>query len=285
MKKLAVSVLSVMLLIGTSRIAMAESAKPGSFCAKAGVSVRVGAKQLTCVKSGKKLVWAIVQSSTQVTTPSPSMPAKSTSLRVITPVSIPTKPPVPPVGTYILNNYTFPPAKTMVRVALFGAPGPVYDKAVRTLPIALQKLADVTGNSCTILDTTGVPTPFFNDTCNKHFGDIDIVIGDGTNDARGGSDASHIAQGGHGVTSPNTGNSNIANCPGILIGRDAQWSSEDFSSSMKSVGHTIMHELGHAFGLGHPPVDGQVMQTGTVFVNDYSPGDRYGLYLKTQGLR
>ena len=221
-----------------------------------------------------------------VTTSSPSKantPVKKI-VQTIAPVSIPTMPPMPAANSFAFTGSKWPANKTAYSVALFGESGAIMDKSTRTLPIALQKLANATGNTFNILDVTGVATPSIaaDANCSESYSDIDVIV---VGVSKWGKQPPDRKGDYHGVTTSRQVNK-VLQCPYIKINNEASdWVQEDFSATGKSVGHTIMHEFGHAFGLSHPEECSQVMQSCAIFVNDYGSGDRYGLYKLTQGLR
>lgn len=249
----------------------------GSKCSTIGKTKIVSKVSYQCSKAK---IWKAV---TKNSPAKGSTPAKKV-IQTIVPVSIPTMPPMPAANSFAFNGSKWPADKTEYSVALFGEPGVVMDKSIRTLPIALQKLANATGNTFNILDVKNVAVPSIaaETTCSDSYSDVDVVV---VGVSKWGKQPPDRTGDYHGVTSSRQ-IKKVLQCPYIKINTEASdWVQEDFSATGKSVGHTIMHEFGHAFGLSHPEECSQVMQSCAIFVNEFGAGDRYGLYQLTQGQR
>jgi hypothetical protein len=249
----------------------------GSACKQVGKVISSAKIKYECSKSK---VWKILKPKADA---SKLASTPKVVLQKIVPASIPTMPPMPAANSFKYIGPKWPADKTEYSVALFGEPGVIMERSLRTLPIALQKLADVTGNTFNILDTSNVSIPPVNKkNCGDSYSDIDVIL---VGVSKWGKQLPDRKGDYHGVASVNRKN-NVITCPYIMINTEASdWVQEDFASKGKSVGHTILHEFGHAFGLDHPEACNQVMQTCKISINDYAEGDRYGLYQLTQGQR
>jgi hypothetical protein len=195
-------------------------------------------------------------------------------------------------NTYQYSGTVRNPAQTTVTVGLTGFPGQPLAYAQRLLPGALQQLANATGNSFSIVDLTGLTIPTkTQQNCTTNPANILIIVGDST---YGSLNPTPDDAGNHGVTMNTSFGKEIA-CSVVVINAGAIWSNLDNDPENKSVGHTLLHELGHTFGLDHPLLGGQVMRNSPLiingkkasdtFTNAYASGDLYGLYQLSQGKR
>lgn len=79
MRKVILSaVLATLMLAAPINATAASPAKPGTVCAKLGVTQTISNKKFTCVKSGKKLVWnsgVVVKAAPAPSSPNPNTPA------------------------------------------------------------------------------------------------------------------------------------------------------------------------------------------------------------------
>jgi len=212
---------------------------------------------------------------------------------LVSPASgMPKVPAVADSNTYLYLGTVRNPAQKTVTVGLTGFPGQPLAYAQRLLPGALQQLANATGNNFSIVDLTGLAIPTKSQqNCTTNPANILIVVGDSN---YGSLDPTPGDAGNHGVTS-NSSSNGVLKCSVIVINADAIWSNLDYDPENKSVGHTLLHELGHSFGLDHPVLGGQVMRNSALvingkkasdtFTNAYASGDLYGLYQLSQALR
>lgn len=276
-KKLLVIALGASLFFSPN-YAQAAPSREGSACKQVGKVISSAKIKYECSKSK---VWKVVKPKADASKSAAGASARVVQL--IVPVSIPTMPPMPAANSFKYMGPKWPASKTKYSVALFGEPGVIMERSLRTLPISLQKLADVTGNTFAILDTSDVLMPSIDEEKNcGGYSDIDVLL---VGASKWGKQLPDRKGDYHGVASLRSKN-NVIKCSYIMINTEAtDWVQEDFASNGKSVGHTIMHEFGHAFGLDHPEGCNQVMQTCKISVNDYAEGDRYGLYQLTQGQR
>jgi hypothetical protein len=214
-------------------------------------------------------------------------------IRTISPASgMPKVPAVADPKTYLFLGKARSPSIVNVTVGLTGNTGTVLSSAQRLLPGVLQQLANATGNSFNVLDLTGLPVPTRDQqSCSKNAASILIIVGDSTH---GNLSPSPSDAGNHGVTR-NTSSSGTITCSVIVVNANTTWSKLDFDPEAKSVGHTLLHELGHAFGLDHPELGGQVMRNAALvingkkssdtYTNTFAGGDLYGLYQLTKAKR
>ena len=205
---------------------------------------------------------------------------------------MPSVPATADASTYLFLSSVRNPTQLTVTVGLQGNAGPVMTRAQKLLPGALQQLANATGNTFNILDMTGrsIPTQA-QQNCKTNPANILIIVGDSTN---GPLNPTAGDAGNHGVTM-NSSAGDYINCSVVVINAGAVWSNLDYDPENKSVGHTLLHELGHTFGLDHPVTGGQVMHNAALkvngkkasdtFTNKYAAGDLYGLYAVTKGKR
>ena len=259
----------------------------GSACKQIGKVVSSAKIKYECSKSK---VWKVLKPKAE---PPKLALSPKVVLQKIVPVSIPTMPPMPLEGTYKLTGNSWDSSKSEFTVALFADPvNPEFSaQAKRIFPLSLQKIANATGNTFTILDTSNIPpTPITKDRkCSDVFSDIDVIIVSATFWTNV-SDKPTIDDH-HGVSTTNSTKGKI-NCNYVKINPDGDWgASEDFSTTTKSIGRTFMHEIGHSFGLAHTdnrkrPICPQIMgECSNGFSIEYQSGDLYGLYLVTQGKR
>ena len=231
--------------------------------------------------------------STSTTAKTTTAAAAPATLETVSPDSgMPSVPAAADASTYLFLNNARNPTQLTVTVGLQGNAGPVMERAQKLLSGALKQLANATGNTFNILDMTGrsIPTQA-QQNCKTNLANILIIVGDTTN---GPLNATAGNAGNHGVTT-NSSAGGYINCSVVVINAGAVWSNKDYDPESKSVGHTLLHELGHTFGLDHPVAGGQVMHNAALmvngkkasdtFTNKYAAGDLYGLYAVTKGKR
>ena len=236
---------------------------------------------------------ATATTSTSTATKPTTAVAALATLETVSPDSgMPSVPAAADASTYLFLNSARNPNQLTVTVGLQGNPGPVMTRAQKLLSGALKQLANATGNTFNILDTTGrsIPTQA-QQSCKTNLANILIIVGDTTN---GPLNPTAGDAGNHGVTM-NSSAGGYINCSVVVINAGAVWSNQDYDPEHKSVGHTLLHELGHTFGLDHPVTGGQVMRNAALmvngkkasdtFTNKYAAGDLYGLYAVTKGKR
>ena len=236
---------------------------------------------------------ATTSATTTTAKPATVIVATPATLATVSPASgMPSVPAAADASTYLFLSNARNPTQLTVTVGLQGNAGPVMTRAQKLLPGALQQLANATGNTFNILDMTGrsIPTQA-QQNCKTNLANILIIVGDSTN---GALNPTAGDAGNHGVTMSSITGGYI-NCSVVVINAGAVWSTLDYDPENKSVGHTLLHELGHTFGLDHPVAGGQVMHNAALmvngkkasdtFTNKYAAGDLYGLYAVSKGKR
>lgn len=239
---------------------------------------------------------ATTSATTKAAKPAAVVVATPATLATVSPASgMPSVPAATDASTYLFLSEVRNPTQLTVTVGLQGNAGPVMTLAQKLLPGALQQLANATGNTFNIFDMAGrsIPTRA-QQNCKTSVANILIIVGDSTN---GPLNPTAGEGGNHGVTSNSGagGHDGYTNCSVVVINAGAVWSNLDYDPEHKSVGHTLLHELGHTFGLDHPVAGGQVMHNAPLvvngkkasdtFTNKYAAGDLYGLYAVTKGKR
>ena len=272
--------------------------RPGSTCSKVGLTTTVANQKFTCVKSGKKTVWSKGVKSTSSPTPSAAIapvftgPVTATNIpSLITPAVLPI--PVPAVNSNYVFLKTDPNGKGARRdtckkditwTIFSGAPDRMYSLAVKNF----QTTANATGFSFRYVDPGAVGLPAtFRLAQKAAVADIQFYFAPRANFAPDTVITSG-ASNGVDVNPGATWNGKFSEIERSTVGQvsDFIYPAQDFGQVAEgnryrgALGQVMLHEIGHAMGLGHPLGQGDVMSRAYPQPSngDFGPGDKYGLY-------
>jgi hypothetical protein len=272
--------------------------KPGATCSKVGLTSIAGNQKFICVKSGKKMVWSKSVKVTSSPTPSAAIvpvftgPVTATNIpALITPAVLPI--PVPAVNSNYVFLKTDPNGKGARRdtckkditwTIFSGAPDRMYALAVKNF----QTTANATGFSFRYVDPGAVGLPATFKLAQKAaVADIQFYFAPRANFAPDTVITSG-ASNGVDVNPGATWNGKFSEIERSTVGQvsDFAYPAQDFGQVPEgnryrgALGQVMLHEIGHAMGLGHPLGQGDVMSRAYPQPSngDYGPGDKYGLY-------
>ena len=206
---------------------------------------------------------------------------------LIKPISLPIAEP-PANSNYVIKKedakggaYHWDTCKEYITWTIFpGAPENIYSLAVRNF----QTVANATGFSFKYVDSSNLPAPkTYKEAQQLDYAGIQMYYGVRSSFVG----MTEILNGGtNGVDGGSTGkwNGSFFETTKQTTGQvtDFQYPADDFAA--RGLGIVMLHELGHAMGLGHATGNGDVMGKIKPKTGQFGPGDLSGLYKLSAGI-